>query len=132
MRCWRRSTPSSPKAGRIPPGRMRRPAGPPGGRSGSGGSAAPLSLTGSMVGAISRAVARAEAQGAAAGLAALDSVKDDARLAQYQPFWAARAELLARLGDRAAAAQAYEQAIGLEADPAVRRYLQRRNSGQRP
>ncbi len=91
-----------------------------------------LSLTGSIVVAINRAVALAEAQGAAAGLAALDSVKDDARLAQYQPFWAARAELLARLGDRTAAAQAYEQAIGLEADPAVRRYLQRRNSGQRP
>ena len=91
-----------------------------------------LSLTGSIVVAINRAVALAEAQGAAAGHAALDSVKDDARLAQYQPFWAARAELLARLGDRTAAAQAYEQAIGLEADPAVRRYLQRRNSGQRP
>ena len=87
-----------------------------------------LSLTGSVVVAINRAVALAEAEGANAGLAALDLL-DDARLAQYQPFWAARAELLARLERSAEAAQAYERAIGLEADPAVRRYLQRRSSG---
>ena len=91
-----------------------------------------LELTGSVVVAINRAVALAEVEGAGAGLAALDALRNDTRLVQYQPFWAARAELLARLGDRRSAAQAYEQAIGLEADPAVRRYLQRRNSGQRP
>jgi RNA polymerase sigma-70 factor, ECF subfamily len=91
-----------------------------------------LSLTGSVVVAINRAVALAEVAGAGAGLAALEALKSDPRLAQYQPYWAARAELLARLGERMAATAAYEQAIGLEADPAVRRYLQRRNSGQRP
>jgi RNA polymerase sigma-70 factor (ECF subfamily) len=95
-----------------------------------------LAMTGSVVVAINRAVALAEVEGAAAGLAALDAVQGDARLAQYQPFWAARAELLARLGRREDAAEAYTRAIGLEADPAVRRYLQRRaampNSGQRP
>jgi RNA polymerase sigma-70 factor (ECF subfamily) len=53
-------------------------------------------------------------------------VARDARLAQYQPYWAARAELLARTGNTAAAEQAYQQAIGLEADPAVRRFLQQR------
>jgi RNA polymerase sigma-70 factor, ECF subfamily len=48
------------------------------------------------------------------------------RLAQYQPYWAARAGLLARTGDTTAANDAYGRAIGLEADPAVRRFLQRR------
>jgi RNA polymerase sigma-70 factor (ECF subfamily) len=85
-------------------------------------------LTLSPVAAINRAVALAEAQGAAAGLAALEAVAADARLATYQPYWAARAELLARLGERAAAHEAYDQAIGLEADPAVRRFLQRRKA----
>jgi RNA polymerase sigma-70 factor (ECF subfamily) len=84
-----------------------------------------FAITGSVVVAINRAVALAEVQGAAAGLAALDALQDDPRLAQYQPFWAARAELLARLGSRAAAREAYVRAIGLEADPAVRRFLQR-------
>ncbi|MBV9190121.1 MAG: RNA polymerase subunit sigma-70 [Betaproteobacteria bacterium] len=84
------------------------------------------SLTGSIVVAINRAVAIAEVEGAGVGLAILDSIQGDARLAQYQPFWAARAELLARLGDLKAAEAAYEQAIGLEADGAVRRYLQKR------
>ena len=50
-------------------------------------------------------------------------VADDPRLADYQPYWAARAELLARGGTRAAARDAYDLAIGLERDPAVRRFL---------
>src|SRR4030095_16701330 len=72
-------------------------------------------MTGSPVVAINRAIAVAETRGPAAGLAALDALADDARLAEYQPYWAARAELLARSGDAAAADRAYEQAIGLEA-----------------
>jgi RNA polymerase sigma-70 factor (ECF subfamily) len=83
-------------------------------------------FTGSPVAALNRAVALAETRGAAAGLAALDALAADARLADYQPYWAARAELLARSGSVDAARQAYAQAIGLERDPAVRRYLQRR------
>jgi RNA polymerase sigma-70 factor (ECF subfamily) len=83
-----------------------------------------LMLTWSPVVAINRAVAVAETQGAAAGLAALDALSDDARLAEYQPYWAARAQLLARMGQTQAAARAYERAIGLESDPAVRRFLQ--------
>ncbi len=85
-----------------------------------------LMLTGSPVVAINRAVAIAEARGAAEGLAALDAIAPDARLADYQPYWAARAGLLARHGDRDAADAAYRRAIGLEADPAVRRFLQQR------
>ena len=83
-----------------------------------------LALTGSPVVAINRAVAVAETQGRRGGLAALDALSDDARLAEYQPYWAARAGLLARMGDAAAADSAYERAIGLESDPAVRRFLQ--------
>jgi RNA polymerase sigma-70 factor (ECF subfamily) len=81
-------------------------------------------LTGSPVVAINRAIALAEVEGPAAGLAALDEQAKDGRLAQYQPFWAARAELLARCGKRAEAEDALTQAIGLESDPAVRRFLQ--------
>jgi RNA polymerase sigma-70 factor, ECF subfamily len=87
-----------------------------------------LRLTASPVVAVNRAVVVAETGGPAAGLAALDAVAGEARLAAYQPYWAARAELLARAGDVAAAAAAYRQAIGLEPDPVIRRFLQRRRS----
>ena len=87
-----------------------------------------LAMTGSPVVAINRAVAVAETQGQAAGLAALDALGDDARLAEYQPYWAARAGLLARMNDAAAACDAYDRAIGLESDPAVRRFLQQRRN----
>jgi RNA polymerase sigma-70 factor, ECF subfamily len=50
------------------------------------------------------------------------------RLAEYQPYWAARAELLARRGDADAADEAYQRAIGLESDPAVRSFLQQRRA----
>jgi RNA polymerase sigma-70 factor, ECF subfamily len=85
-------------------------------------------LTGSPVVAINRAVALAETEGAAAGLSALNAFADDPRLQQHQPYWAARADLLARLGKRAEAEAAYDQAIGLESDPAVRRFLQQRKA----
>ena len=85
-------------------------------------------LTGSPVVAINRAVAIAETRGPAAALAAIDALAGDKRLADYQPYWAARADLLERLGRADAAAQAFERAIGLEADPAVRDFLQRRRA----
>jgi RNA polymerase sigma-70 factor, ECF subfamily len=85
-------------------------------------------MTDSPVVAINRAIAVAETRGPAAGLAALDAVADDGRLAEYQPYWAARAGLLARTAEVDAADQAYERAIGLEADPAVRRFLQQRRA----
>jgi RNA polymerase sigma-70 factor (ECF subfamily) len=93
-----------------------------------------LALTGSPVVAINRAVAIAEVDGAAAGLAVLDGLSNDRRLAEYQPWWAARAGLLSRLGDVQAAQDAYDHAIGLEADPAVRRFLQQRRdeAGRKP
>jgi RNA polymerase sigma-70 factor (ECF subfamily) len=88
-------------------------------------------LTGSPVVAVNRAIAVAETRGAAAGLETLDALAAEPRLADYQPYWAARAGLLARAGDTAAASAAYERAIGLEGDPAVRRFLGRRRAALR-
>ena len=87
-----------------------------------------LALTGSPVVAINRALAIAELQGASAALAEIEQVSADVRLAEYQPYWAARAELLAKTGAYGEARHAYEIAIGLERDPAVRRFLQRRQA----
>jgi RNA polymerase sigma-70 factor (ECF subfamily) len=85
-------------------------------------------ITGSPVVAINRALAIAQRHGAGPALAALDEVAKDARLADYQPYWAARADLLARTGDHGEARRAYDLAIGLERDPAARRFLQKRRS----
>jgi len=85
-------------------------------------------LTSSPVVAINRALAIAELHGAGAALEAMPDVAADGRLAEYQPYWAARAELLARTGAHGEARRAYEIAIGLERDPAVRCFLQRRQS----
>jgi RNA polymerase sigma-70 factor (ECF subfamily) len=85
-----------------------------------------IALTGSPVVAINRAVALAEMEGVAAGLAALDRLSGDSRLAQYQPWWAARADLFVRAGNVTQAHAAYENAIGLESDGAVRLFLRRK------
>ena len=85
-----------------------------------------LAISGSPVVAVNRALAVAELDGVAAALDAMDAAAADGRLTEYQPYWAARAELLARSGAAEEARQAYEIAIGLERDPAVRRFLQAR------
>jgi predicted RNA polymerase sigma factor len=87
-----------------------------------------FALVGSPVIAINRALAIAEMHGAGTGLEAMQEVAADVRLAEYQPYWAARAELLAKTGAHGEARAAYEMAIGLERDPAVRRFLQGRQS----
>ena len=87
-----------------------------------------FALSASPVVAINRALAIAELHNAATGLGAMPELAGDTRLAEYQPYWAARAELLAKAGEIEEAGRAYEIAIGLEQDPAVRRFLQRRLS----
>jgi len=87
-----------------------------------------FALAGSPVVAINRALAIAELHGASAALDAMPQVSADARLAEYQPYWAACAELLAKTAAYGEARQAYDIAIGLERDPAVRRFLQERRS----
>jgi RNA polymerase sigma-70 factor (ECF subfamily) len=87
-----------------------------------------LALSQSPVVAINRALALAELRGAREALAALELVGEDKRLVEYQPYWAARAQLLAQTGAQSEARHAYDIAIGLERDPAVRRFLQQRRA----
>jgi RNA polymerase sigma-70 factor (ECF subfamily) len=74
---------------------------------------------------VGRAAALAFVQGEAAALAALDAVRglEDMDVEAYQPYWALRAHLLARLDRHAQAREAYVRAVGLCEDPAVRRFL---------
>jgi predicted RNA polymerase sigma factor len=85
-----------------------------------------LAIAASPVVAVNRALAVAERDNPQAALDALAPYADDPRLADYQPYWAARADLLARAGTAAEAFAAYDLAIGLASDPAVRRFLQRK------
>jgi RNA polymerase sigma-70 factor (ECF subfamily) len=85
-----------------------------------------LSLADSPVIAVNRSLALAEVEGASKALAELTRVGADQRVAEYQPYWAARAELLVRTGETLEASHAYDMAIGLEKDPAARRFLQKR------
>jgi len=76
---------------------------------------------------LNRAIAVAELRGPAAGLAALEEV-DWAALDEYQPYHASRADLLARAGRPDAAAEAYDRAIELTANPTERRFLEDRRA----
>jgi RNA polymerase sigma-70 factor (ECF subfamily) len=87
-----------------------------------------FALSSSPVVAINRALAIAEVHGAGAALDAIEEIAADVRLAEYQPYWAARAELLAKTGAHGEAHRAYEIAIGLERDASVRHFLQQRQS----
>jgi RNA polymerase sigma-70 factor (ECF subfamily) len=71
------------------------------------------------------AAAVAEAKGAEPGLVALDGMDADA-ISAYQPYWAVRAHLLQRLGKTPEALDAFDRAIGLTEDPAVRAFLLQR------
>ena len=85
-----------------------------------------LELSGSPVVRLNRALAIAETQGAEAALAEIEALYNDARMAEYQPYWAARAELKGKTGAYREARQCYDVAIGLERDGAVRQFLRRR------
>ncbi|HKS57486.1 MAG TPA: DUF6596 domain-containing protein [Steroidobacteraceae bacterium] len=87
-----------------------------------------VSITDSPVVAINRALAIAEVEGPEAAVQALKDIATDARLDQYQPYWAARAELLSKTGAFDEAREAYDMAIGLEHEPAVRTFLQKRQA----
>jgi len=75
--------------------------------------------------ALNRAIAIGELHGADAGLAALAEL-DAAALETYQPYHAARADLLARAGRGPAAVAAYSRAIDLSTNPTERAFLERR------
>ena len=82
-----------------------------------------FAITGSPVVALNHAVALSEVKGPAAALAEIDRLAADKRMADYQPYWAARGTLLAKAGRRTEAYEALTVAAGLAADDAVRRYL---------
>jgi RNA polymerase sigma-70 factor (ECF subfamily) len=71
---------------------------------------------------VGRAVALAESGDVPAGLAALEAIPAN-RCANYQPWWAARAHLLRRIGREAEARHAFERAASLAEDSALRTYL---------
>lgn len=80
--------------------------------------------------ALNRAVALAERSGWDAGLSALDELDGEA-LAEYQPYHAARADLLARAGRQAQALEAYDRALELTSNPVERQFLiHRRDDAQ--
>ena len=85
-----------------------------------------LLIGNSPVAAVNRALAVAELRGPHEALKDLDKVAADPRLSEYQPYWAARADFLARIGALDEARHAYAIAIGLERDPSVRRFLEQR------
>lgn len=71
------------------------------------------------------AAAVGEAKGPKGGLAVLDEIDPD-DVSTYQPYWAVRAHLLQRQGKTSDAAAAFDRAIGLAEDPAVRQFLLQR------
>ena len=74
---------------------------------------------------LSRAIAISELHGLAEGLAALDAD----RLADYQPYHATRADLLARSGRTNEAIDAYNRAIELTTNPTEHRFLIKQRAG---
>ncbi|CAN7213108.1 RNA polymerase subunit sigma-70 [Phyllobacterium sp. LjRoot231] len=88
-----------------------------------------LALTQSPVVALNRAVAVAEVEGLRAAFAALDAIAGDKRMAEYQPYWAARGQICAQLDMMEEAHEAFSLAMGLSSDPAVRGYLRGRLRG---
>jgi RNA polymerase sigma-70 factor (ECF subfamily) len=71
------------------------------------------------------AAALAEADRAEVALAVLDAIDQDA-ISAYQPYWAVRAHLLDVLGKTADSKHAYDRAIGLAEDSAIREFLLRK------
>ncbi len=69
-----------------------------------------------------QAVVTANLHGGAAGLAALDGLKGQIGTG-FQPYWAARADVLRRAGREADAFAAYEKAISLATDIPTIRFL---------
>ena len=86
-----------------------------------------LTIRPSLGVAVSRAAAIAKAVNAEAGLGALAQIDAD-EVAEFQPYWATKAHLLALSGnaDPAAVHGAYEKAISLSDNEIVRKWLRQR------
>jgi len=75
---------------------------------------------------LNRAVAVAMVEGPQSGLAIIEKLANDGELDDYHLLYAARADLLRRMGSRAEAAKSYVQALALVTNAPERRYLERR------
>ncbi|HEY0680903.1 MAG TPA: DUF6596 domain-containing protein [Steroidobacter sp.] len=80
-----------------------------------------LRVAPSIGAAVARAAAHAQLQGPRAGLMLLDEIA--AETSSYQPYWAVRAHLMQQLGRVEDAAEAFDRAIELSGDVAVRNFL---------
>jgi RNA polymerase sigma-70 factor (ECF subfamily) len=88
-----------------------------------------LTLAPTLGAQVAHAVALGEAEGAAVGLTQLETVAAGpgaTALRDYQPYWAARAHLLAGAARNEEARAAYRRAAGLAAAPQVRAFLLQR------
>lgn len=74
---------------------------------------------------VGRAAALAQARGAATGWAHLQAIAR-ADVVDYQPYWALAAHLLAQLGRDEDARAAFDRAMSLCSDPAIRQHLSER------
>jgi predicted RNA polymerase sigma factor len=63
----------------------------------------------------------------AAGFAALEEIPGN-RVANYQPYWAARGHLLQLLNQKDEAQKAFTRAASLTDDPTLREYLFKRST----
>ena len=88
-----------------------------------------LALAPTVGARIAHAVALAHARDARAGLALLCAIDADA-VASHQPWWAARAHLLAMDGAHAEAAAAYGRTLALTVEPRLRDWLAARLAEQ--
>ena len=75
---------------------------------------------------LNRAVALAMRDGPAAGLELIDAILGRGDLHDYQPAYAARADLYRRLGRNGEARNAYARALELTHQQPQRRFIQRR------
>jgi RNA polymerase sigma-70 factor (ECF subfamily) len=80
----------------------------------------------SAIVSLNRAVAVAMADGPRAGLAAINGLAAASDLKEYHLLYAARADLLRRLGSLDEAAKSYQQALALVTNDSERRFLERR------
>lgn len=87
-----------------------------------------LEMGGSAVVALNRAVALSQVEGLEAGLAAVEELAAAGQLDKYQYLHATRADLLRRLGQKAAACRAYERALELCSNEQERNFLLARRS----
>jgi RNA polymerase sigma-70 factor (ECF subfamily) len=86
-------------------------------------------LSSSPVVELNRAVAVGWAAGPRAGLDLLTPLLDHPAMVEYQPLYAAQAELLRRAGDHEGSVRAYERALALSANSIERAELERRLAG---